>query len=129
MIRSVSMRDARYPIGHGHGSDAIHRDPVYPTPSPSYMMTRAALASVSRSRWGWEGHAQAHAEDEPSWPGRGQLARFQIPVGLLRMNFAGEFNDCRFRNSCNEFLFERLPVVQFLAEYFSSTVLLKTVAE
>src|SRR5580692_8943655 len=29
MIRTVSTRDARYPIGHGHGSDAIHRDPIY----------------------------------------------------------------------------------------------------
>src|SRR5580698_231128 len=29
MIRKISTRDARYPIGHGHGSDAIHRDPVY----------------------------------------------------------------------------------------------------
>ena len=29
------MRDARYPIGHGHGSDAIHRDPIY-----SYAVTQ-----------------------------------------------------------------------------------------
>jgi L-fuconate dehydratase len=29
MITSISTRDARYPIGSGHGSDAIHRDPVY----------------------------------------------------------------------------------------------------
>jgi L-fuconate dehydratase len=35
MIRRVSTRDARYPIGHGHGSDAIHRDPVY-----SYAVTQ-----------------------------------------------------------------------------------------
>jgi L-fuconate dehydratase len=35
MIRSVSTRDARYPIGHGHGSDAIHRDPIY-----SYSVTQ-----------------------------------------------------------------------------------------
>ena len=35
MIRSVSTRDARYPIGHGHGSDAIHRDPIY-----SYAVTQ-----------------------------------------------------------------------------------------
>src|SRR5450432_1594553 len=35
MIRSVTTRDARYPIGHGHGSDAIHRDPVY-----SYAITQ-----------------------------------------------------------------------------------------
>ena len=35
MIRNISSRDARYPIGHGHGSDAIHRDPVY-----SYAVTQ-----------------------------------------------------------------------------------------
>src|SRR5260370_32361532 len=35
MIRSVSTRDARFPIGHGHGSDAIHRDPIY-----SYAITQ-----------------------------------------------------------------------------------------
>lgn len=29
MIRSATTRDARYPIGSGHGSDAIHKDPVY----------------------------------------------------------------------------------------------------
>jgi L-fuconate dehydratase len=29
MIKKVTTRDARYPIGHGHGSDAIHKDPVY----------------------------------------------------------------------------------------------------
>ena len=34
MIQSVSTRDARYPIGHGHGSDAIHKEPVY-----SYAVT------------------------------------------------------------------------------------------
>jgi L-fuconate dehydratase len=34
MIQSVSTRDLRYPIGHGHGSDAIHKDPVY-----SYAVT------------------------------------------------------------------------------------------
>ena len=34
MIHKISTRDARYPIGHGHGSDAIHRDPVY-----SYAVT------------------------------------------------------------------------------------------
>jgi L-fuconate dehydratase len=34
MIQKISTRDARYPIGHGHGSDAIHRDPVY-----SYAVT------------------------------------------------------------------------------------------
>lgn len=34
MIRSISTRDARYPLGGGHGSDAIHRDPVY-----SYAVT------------------------------------------------------------------------------------------
>lgn len=35
MIQSVTTRDARYPIGHGHGSDAIHRDPIY-----SYAVTQ-----------------------------------------------------------------------------------------
>ena len=35
MIQSVSTRDARYAIGHGHGSDAIHRDPIY-----SYAVTQ-----------------------------------------------------------------------------------------
>jgi L-fuconate dehydratase len=35
MIQRISTRDARYPIGHGHGSDAIHRDPVY-----SYAVTQ-----------------------------------------------------------------------------------------
>lgn len=35
MIQNVTTRDARYPIGHGHGSDAIHRDPVY-----SYAVTQ-----------------------------------------------------------------------------------------
>jgi L-fuconate dehydratase len=34
MIQSVSTRDARYPIGHGHGSDAIHKNPIY-----SYAVT------------------------------------------------------------------------------------------
>src|SRR5579859_5272975 len=34
MIQSITTRDARYPIGHGHGSDAIHRDPIY-----SYAVT------------------------------------------------------------------------------------------
>ena len=34
MIQSVSIRDVRYPIGGGHGSDAIHRDPIY-----SYAVT------------------------------------------------------------------------------------------
>jgi L-fuconate dehydratase len=34
MIRNISMRDARFPIGHGHGSDAIHKDPIY-----SYAVT------------------------------------------------------------------------------------------
>ena len=29
MISRISTRDARYPIGSGHGSDAIHKDPVY----------------------------------------------------------------------------------------------------
>ena len=34
MIRSISTRDARFPLSHGHGSDAIHKDPVY-----SYAVT------------------------------------------------------------------------------------------
>ncbi|HWV99290.1 MAG TPA: enolase C-terminal domain-like protein [Candidatus Acidoferrum sp.] len=34
MIQSVSIRDVRYPIGGGHGSDAIHCDPIY-----SYAVT------------------------------------------------------------------------------------------
>jgi len=34
MIKSITTRDARYPIGSGHGSDAIHKDPVY-----SYAVT------------------------------------------------------------------------------------------
>ncbi|MNK01734.1 L-fuconate dehydratase [compost metagenome] len=29
MIRSIEVRDARYPLGKGAGSDAIHRDPIY----------------------------------------------------------------------------------------------------
>jgi len=35
MIKSVSTGDARFPLGHGHGSDAIHRDPIY-----SYAVTQ-----------------------------------------------------------------------------------------
>lgn len=34
MIQSLSTRDVRYPIGGEHGSDAIHKDPVY-----SYAVT------------------------------------------------------------------------------------------
>lgn len=34
MITDICTRDARFPIGSGHGSDAIHRDPVY-----SYAVT------------------------------------------------------------------------------------------
>ncbi len=34
MIKTAFTRDARFPIGSGHGSDAIHRDPVY-----SYAVT------------------------------------------------------------------------------------------
>jgi L-fuconate dehydratase len=34
MIHKIYTRDARFPIGHGHGSDAIHKDPVY-----SYAVT------------------------------------------------------------------------------------------
>lgn len=35
MIRQISTRDVRFSIGHGHGSDAIHRDPIY-----SYAVTQ-----------------------------------------------------------------------------------------
>jgi L-fuconate dehydratase len=35
MIEKISTRDARFPIGHGHGSDAIHKNPVY-----SYAVTQ-----------------------------------------------------------------------------------------
>ena len=35
MIKKFSTRDARFPIGHGHGSDAIHKDPIY-----SYAVTQ-----------------------------------------------------------------------------------------
>lgn len=35
MITRISTQDARYPIGSGHGSDAIHKDPIY-----SYAVTR-----------------------------------------------------------------------------------------
>jgi len=35
MIDHFSTRDARFPIGSGHGSDAIHKDPVY-----SYAVTQ-----------------------------------------------------------------------------------------
>lgn len=35
MIQSVSIRDARYALGPGHGSDAIHRNPIY-----SYAVTQ-----------------------------------------------------------------------------------------
>lgn len=34
MIQQTYTRDVRYPLGHGAGSDAIHRDPVY-----SYAVT------------------------------------------------------------------------------------------
>ncbi len=34
MITTISTRDMRYPIGSGHGSDAIHKDPIY-----SYAVT------------------------------------------------------------------------------------------
>lgn len=37
MIRTASTRDLRFPIGSGHGSDAIHRDPIY-----SYAVTLLA---------------------------------------------------------------------------------------
>ena len=35
MIKKISVTDARYPLGKGAGSDAIHRDPVY-----SYAVTQ-----------------------------------------------------------------------------------------
>ena len=35
MIKFASIRDARFPVGHGHGSDSIHHDPVY-----SYAVTQ-----------------------------------------------------------------------------------------
>jgi L-fuconate dehydratase len=35
MIHKSSVADARYPLGNGAGSDAIHRDPIY-----SYAVTR-----------------------------------------------------------------------------------------
>ena len=35
MINNISITDARFPLGHGAGSDAIHSDPVY-----SYAVTR-----------------------------------------------------------------------------------------
>lgn len=34
MIKNITTRDARFAIGSGHGSDAIHKDPVY-----SYAVT------------------------------------------------------------------------------------------
>jgi L-fuconate dehydratase len=34
MIQKISTRDTRFLIGHGHGSDAIHKDPIY-----SYAVT------------------------------------------------------------------------------------------
>jgi len=34
MIKTISTRDMRYPIGSGRGSDAIHKDPIY-----SYAVT------------------------------------------------------------------------------------------
>jgi len=34
MIKSITTRDARFPLDSGHGSDAIHRDPIY-----SYAVT------------------------------------------------------------------------------------------
>jgi L-fuconate dehydratase len=35
MIKKIAIIDARYPLGKGAGSDAIHRDPVY-----SYAITQ-----------------------------------------------------------------------------------------
>lgn len=43
-IHQIVTRDARYPIGSGHGSDAIHKDPVY-----SYAVT---LLQDDRGRTG-----------------------------------------------------------------------------
>src|ERR1017187_6998654 len=55
MIQNVTTRDARYPIGHGHGSDAIHRDPVY-----SYAVTQlhddTGRIGASLGRPGGEGN-------------------------------------------------------------------------
>jgi len=34
MIKNITTRDTRFPIGSGHGSDAIHKDPIY-----SYAVT------------------------------------------------------------------------------------------
>jgi hypothetical protein len=50
-IACFETRDVRFPIGAGHGSDAIHKDPVY-----SYAVTllRDAQGRPSRassSRW------------------------------------------------------------------------------
>ncbi len=39
-IQSIQTRDVRFPIGSGHGSDAIHKDPVY-----SYAVTLLGSAS------------------------------------------------------------------------------------
>lgn len=44
MITHIATRDARFPIGSGHGSDAIHKDPVY-----SYAVT---LLSDDQGRTG-----------------------------------------------------------------------------
>ena len=34
MIKNITIKDVRFPLGGGAGSDAIHRDPVY-----SYTVT------------------------------------------------------------------------------------------
>jgi len=44
MITTIATRDARFPLGSGHGSDAIHQDPVY-----SYAVT---LLTDDRRRTG-----------------------------------------------------------------------------
>lgn len=44
MITRISTRDLRFPIGSGHGSDAIHKDPVY-----SYTVTELHDDSGVRS--------------------------------------------------------------------------------
>jgi L-fuconate dehydratase len=44
VIKTVLTRDLRYPIGAGHGSDAIHKDPIY-----SYAVT---LLTDERGRTG-----------------------------------------------------------------------------
>jgi len=48
MIQSVSTRDARFPIGHGNGSDATRFTVIrsIPMPSPNSVIIVVTLASV-----------------------------------------------------------------------------------